>query len=247
MEINKKSLLFLLLIILGVNYNSFSQKEDFEVIVIEEDGGEKNNNFSAKSVFVIKTNPVSFITSWQFVEIEKALTPLLSLQLGGGITFGLNKYSGFGHVLFEEIFADEVVYPNKPFRKNRIGTVFSFSSKFYFDEESPDGTYVSFASTYSNRLTKAQKVVENRWNKFRRIENEYENENFRTLAISGRYGYQHLHSTLVNEYFIGVGLQIRNYTYQKIVRGKAGYLNGVATAKSYGILLEFGVRLGFQI
>ena len=238
--------------------NAQKKKKRNEVQVIEfEDENKIMRDEENGRVLIIKTSPLSYITGWQFVEVEKEINDFFSIQGGIGLTF--KPFLDVETALYSEIIEQDCEsdfwgnndycddFSDLDIRTYKPGLYISATPRLYFDDFAPEDSYFGLKLRYSIRNIDVQKI-EQGGNGINRLPNDFQAEKVRYFDIVGHYGYQVLYKKLTASYFIGLGVRLENQTRQDIGYDDSGrYYNGEREISGAKLRVEAGVRFGFQM
>jgi len=251
--LNKVIILTSLLVLSFTALNA--QGKDVEIIDFGEE--ERSANQREPSGFIIKTNPLSYLFGWQFIEVEKPLTDFLSVQGGFGLTFpslSSNLNSEFQSEVLEnyecesEVYIDDYcddIYDNE-IRDQKMGIVINGSIRLFFDDDASDGSYFGLLGRYSTKKYNVQDIVEGS-SSLIRITDSFQKETERNIDLTGQYGYQILYDKLTTEYFVGLGARFSSQKRQDIGQVAGVYRASIEPLKLTNYRLELGARIGFQL
>lgn len=239
------------------------RSDDVEIIEFEDDTPRKRKRKKKKketafSGMIIKTNPLSNIVGWQFVEAEYPLLDFLSVQAGVGLTFQ-PVVQPYGNLLIELLTENtppseqwgeydiQDDYTDLSIRTSSPGAYLSGSGRLFFYDDAPSGSFVSFKARYSTRNMKVQKISEGAQS-ITRLPDQLEKETLRNFDFMIGYGYQELYSRLTVSYFGAVGYRIKNDTRQDIGTDEnSRFYNGTRKIQQNTFRYEFGIRIGYQL
>ena len=238
------------------------KKSEVEIIEFEDDSpsrSARNKKNQKLSGMVLKTNPISNIFGWQFIELERPLLPYLSAEIGVGVTFQpvvTNDYLA----IYSEILATTGGQENQwgeydifdpisdnSIRKYKAGIYGSIAGNIYYYDDVMDGNYISLKLRYSSRNNEVQRVQEGIVEQVR-VETDWQDEYKRYTDIMIGWGYQELYSRISLGYHISAGYRLINSQRQDLGRLQDfTVVNGVYNDSSRRLRLEFGLRLGYQL
>lgn len=265
----KISNLFILsFLFLSFSFSAFAQKskskkkkqEDSTVINFgDEDEKAKSINYLGA---IVKISPTSFIVGHFPIEVEKEINNWLSVQGGVGLTFksvGESQYSALlaefqstdsgNSQIDDNKWASDIqdYYYDYTIRNTQVGYRANASARIYFDSDGYEGKYVAPSITLMNNRYQVQKVKEGATSETR-LPDDLQQESVRNLDFSIRYGYQVLYPRLAVDYFCGLGVRVKNGTRQDIGYDETSLVrNGEKQVRGSQLLVEFGLRLGFQL
>jgi len=205
---------------------------------------------------VLKTNPVSAIRGWQFVEVEYPVNNLFSAQAGLGVTFEplINNYASvflqstyFGFES-EQWGSNDVEddYYNLDIRNVRPGFYGSLSGRFYFYDDAPLGSFLYAKGRLSTRGYNVQQISEGAQS-ISRLEDQFDKESIRNIDFVIGYGYQDFFGPISVSYFGGFGYLMNQETRQDIGSDNLGkFYNGTQTFSQNKAKIELGIRVGYQ-
>ncbi len=237
---------------------SHAQRKDKDIqVIVFDDENKINRDEEGGRVLILKTSPLSYITGWQFIELEKEINDFFTIQGGLGITF--KPFVDLETLLYSEIIEQDYEsefwgnndysddYSDFDIRTFKPGLYLSVTPRLYFDDFAPEDSYFGLKIRYSIRNMDVQKIVQG-GNGINRLPDDLQAEKVRNLDIVGHYGYQVLYKKLTASYFIGLGVRLENQTRQDIGYDDFGsYYNGEQEISGAKLRVEAGVRLGFQL
>lgn len=232
------------------------KRNEIQIIEFEDENQIQRDEENGRAL-LLKTSPFSYITGWQFVEVEKEVNDFFSIQTGLGLTFKpfIDVESALYSELIEQDCSSELWGDNDycddftevEYRTYKPGLYISVTPRLYFDDFAPEDSYFGLKLRYSIRNIEIQQIEEGDFD-LTRLPNELQSEKVKHFDIVGHYGYQVLYKKLTASYFIGLGVRLENQTRQDIGRDDAGrYYNGTRDLNGAKLRVEAGVRFGFQL
>lgn len=211
------------------------------------------------SNLILKTNPTSYLFGYQSVELEKTLTPFLSVSAGLGVTFQPLLGEGISIAelldvadddcdsdLWVEDYCDD--YTDFTNRSQKVGLVAAAQLRLYFDSDSPEGGYFAFALRHWRKRYDAEKIEPTSNFDFVYLSDDIQEESVVSTDFTGRYGYQIIYDKLTLEYFLGLGVRFNSAERLDIGRNDGrSWQNGVSKTSTTGLRYEVGLRLGIQL
>lgn len=269
MIINTSKITIIILIFLfffSTGNLSAQNNDELEVITFDDDGPSSSNQYNnLQTQLIIKSSPLSFLFGRQFIEVEYPLTNYFTVEGGVGFTFQpvISGYQNiYAELYYETItdfdcdspnydegnnYCDQSDYSNYDIRNTNLGPWLSGAIKFYFYNDAPDEYYLSLNLKYHRDNYRVLQVEENI--NFIRSSDNYAKEYVNNLDYTVRAGYQTLFSPLTADLFVGIG--IRNINQSRLDvgfdLGKDTWTNSFQQLSSTNILLESGVRIGFEL
>lgn len=253
--------LMLAVLFLSFSFSASGQtrkKTNSSVEIIDFGENQKKQVEKSRHPMIIKTSPVSPIFGKAIFEVEREVTDYLSLQVGFGVTFkpliNLNlsnliidegSFNDCESELWEFDYCDD--YDDLDIRRSVPSYLISFSPRFFFESDGFEGSYIAPLVRYSKNKYEVQSILENFGDIIRNPTFDV-NESVTSLDFLVHFGNQVLYPKLSLEYFVGVGAGNISATRQDIgIDGTGRNRNGLTESKSTKLLLEGGIRLGFQL
>lgn len=243
---------------------SSTKEKKSSVIIFGDEEDEDNSSTRSTNklkLINIKTNPISFIIGQQILEVEKEITPIVSLQAGVGVTFSV--ISGVSNDLFSNIFdlgfeEDYVESPNFDASRDiqdyfddedrviKPGLIFTLSPRFFLEANGFEGQYLAPSFTYKTVNIDAPSIVAGQEDVFYDKDN-FDRETIKTTNFSVRYGIQFLFdSNITAESFLGAGLSFKNANRQDLGYDSKGIVvREFQDIKTKNFLYELGIRVGY--
>jgi hypothetical protein len=230
------------------------------VIVFGNEDSDDEDNIKSKSYKInIKTNPFSFILGSQSIEVEKEFTDVISLQVGIGATFSsvidpdneiLQELypSDYGNYEDSNKWGNFDIYDDYSInRTNRLGGIFSFSPRFFYEGDGFEGGYIAPAFTYKRFNVDAFGILPEKVDVFI-DKNKIEKEYYTYKDLSVRMGGQQVFdSNVTSEYFLGLGIRFVNNHRQDLGYLPTGEVSSIFTdTTNKRFLLEAGIRIGYS-
>jgi len=254
--------LMLAVIFLSFSYSATCQtrkKSNSNVEIIDFGENQKKAAEKSRHPMIIKTSPVSPIFGKALFELEREVTEYLSLQVGLGATFKPLVNLSLTNLIFEvegntgscesELWAYDYCddYEDLEIRRSVPSFLVSFSPRFFFESDGFEGSYIAPKIGYSKNKFEVQSIVED-FGEITRNPTYDVDESITKLDFVVHFGSQILYPKLSLEYFVGVGASNETSIRQDIGRDAIGRNgNGLSETKSTKLLLEGGMRLGFQL
>jgi hypothetical protein len=208
---------------------------------------------------IIKTGPFTPVFGKSLVEIEKEISGNFSFQVSLGLMHKRYIPSLSSILEFEEDFlycsstqwAEDVCDNHNTFdedlRKSGLGFMVGFSPRFWFGDDGFEDSYISVNAAYHRQPYDARSVVETR-NSLTYSQLFDIKERFSYIDLTTRIGAQYLGARMTFEYFIGLGVRLRNDQLIDVGRDNLFvYRNGTTKIKDSGLLVEGGCRVGFRM
>ena len=257
-----KQLFSVMLLTVSVSVSAQKTGSDVEVITFgSEDKKATTQSFGEN--WIVKTNPMSFITGNQTVFVERRLSDYFTIEGGVGVTFKstLNlegKFlDEFGEKNREKLFnnwgdGEQDIYESNTsgFKSTpTLGRKFSLSPRFYFGEEAPEGQFLGAAFTHSTNnfsIPMVNEIAINGTNNSTPTPSATSfKESIARNSFTLRYGGQWLFDRFTFEYFWGGGIAYQKETRLDLGIDKNGIWRNKTQAYKYATpMIEIGVRIG---
>jgi hypothetical protein len=259
---NISRLIYTFCFLLFLSSNTFAQNQknkNTSVEIIDFGNREKKQSVKSDHPMIIKTSPISPIFGKAILEVEREITDYLSLQVGVGLKFKPLVERNLISILDESeesnLYCESPLWENdicddfndSSIRKASPGIILSVSPRFFFESDGFEGSYIAPLIRYSRENLNAQSISENRGSIVRLSDFDV-NESISNIDFIVHYGLQILYPKLSLEYFVGVGARKENIVRQDLGVDNAGFnRNGTSKINSTSLLLEGGIRIGFQL
>jgi hypothetical protein len=246
-------------------FNSFSascqtrKKSNSNVEIIDFGENQKKTAEKSSHPMIIKTSPISPIFGKGLLELEREVTDYLSIQVGVGATFKPLVDISLTNLIFEEdsnsgsceseLWENDYCdnYEDFDIRRSVPSFLFSFSPRFFFESDGFEGSYIAPKFRYSKNKFEVQSIQED-FGELTRNSTYDVDESITRMDFLVHFGSQVLYPKLSLEYFVGIGASNATEIRQDLGRDDfARNRNGLSETKSTKLILEGGMRLGFQL
>ena len=262
MSLNALKLLFpVLLFTLSITVSAQKTTSDVEVITFGSRDKTTKTALQSRD-WVVKTNPMSFITGNQMIFVERRLSDYFTIEGGVGVTFKsvINLDDEFLEDALEiypeaqldnwgtgEYNYSESSIPNFKITPT-LGRKLSISPRLYFEEESPEGWFMAIAFTHIRRNYNVPKVTETKYisNTYPTISTDNFQQNRTLNNLSLRLGGQFLFDKISLEFIMGAGVGYRTDSRLDVGIDKNRiWRNKTQEYKMTLPIFELGMRVGY--